>query len=221
MRDGLAAACGIAGPAAFVGAWVVGGAVADGYDPLRDTISRLAEVGAPTRPLMTSGMVAFGVLVPVWARTLGDRLGSPWLRRAVTVAGLGTLGVAATPVTVDGGTTQDALHYAAAGVSYLAMAATPLVAAAGLRARGHGRAAAASVAAGVVATAALVGSVLVGEEGAVGSGGLQRLGLTTVDAWHWAAAATVLAGARPRDRRGVGAPGAGEPGAPGGPGRPS
>lgn len=199
MRDGLAAACGIAGPVAFVGAWTSGGALADGYDPLRQTISRLAEVGAPTQPLMTSGMVAFGVLMPIWAGTLGERLGSPWLRRVVTVAGLGTLGVAATPVTVDGGATQDALHYATAGISYVAMAATPLVAAARLRALGHGRAAAASVATAGLAAAALLGSVLVGEDGTVGSGGLQRLGLTTVDVWHVTAAATVLA--VPRRRR--------------------
>ncbi|HWH30093.1 MAG TPA: DUF998 domain-containing protein, partial [Mycobacteriales bacterium] len=194
-RDAVAAACGIAGPAAFVTAWAVGGALADGYDPLRTTISRLAEVGAETAPLMTSGMVAFGVLVPVWARTLGDRLDSPWLRRVVTIAGLGTLVVAAAPVTPDGGALQDTVHYVAAGTSYVAMAATPLVAARALLNRGHRRAAVASVVTGVLSASALAGSVLVGDDGQVGA--LQRLGLTSVDVWHVVAAATVL-----RARRG-------------------
>ncbi|MFP5218897.1 MAG: DUF998 domain-containing protein [Actinomycetes bacterium] len=189
-RDVVAATCGIAGPAAFVGAWAVGGSMADGYDPLRTTISRLAEVGAETAPLMTSGMVAFGVLMPVWARVLGERLDSPWLRRVVTVAGLGTLVVAAAPVTPDGGALQDTVHYVAAGTSYVAMAATPLIAALRFRARGQGRAALASLATGVVSAAALTSSVLVGDEGNVGA--LQRLGLTSVDVWHVAAAVAVL-----------------------------
>lgn len=186
-----AAVCGVAGPTAVVAAWSVGGLLRDdGYDPLRDAISRLAEVGAPTAPLMTAGFVAFGVLVPVWARELGARLGSPALRRVVTTAGLATLAVAVLPLTRAGGTTQDALHAAAAGVGYLAMAATPLVAAPLLRRRGLHRAAAASVAVGAVAAAALVGSVAAAPDG----GGLQRLGLTVVDGWHVTAAAAVLRG---------------------------
>jgi hypothetical membrane protein len=192
VPEGVAAACGIVGPAAFVGAWVVGGAMAEGYDPLRDTISRLAEIGAPTRPVMTAGLVAFGLLIPVWARALGDRLGSVALRRIVTTAGLTTLAVAGLPVTPEGGTPLDAAHAVAAGGGYVAMAVTPLVAAPLLRRRGHSLAAGASVAVGVVSVGSLVGTVLVGEDGPVGSGLLQRLGLTVVDAWHVAAAVAVL-----------------------------
>lgn len=195
-RDVLGATCGVAAPVAFVAAWVTGGLLTDAYDPLQDAISQLAAEGASTRPLMTGGMVAFGVLVPVWARTLGDRLGSPALRRVVTTAGIATLGVAVLPLTEQGGTTQDALHAVAAGVSYVAMAATPVVAAPLLRRRGRSRAAMASVAVGVVSAAALVGSLLVGDDSSVGSGGLQRLGLTVVDAWHVAAAAAVLGSSR-------------------------
>ena len=199
MDERIAAACGIAGPASFVGAWVVGGLLRDdGYDPLHDAISRLAEVGAPTQPLMTAGFVTFGVLVPVWARELGRRWESPALRAVVTVAGLATLGVAALPVTQEGGTLQDALHAVAAGTGYLAMAATPLVAAPLLRRRGRTRAAAASVAVGLVSAGCLVGTAVVGDDGALGSGGLQRLGLTVVDAWHVVTAAGVLAAARRR-----------------------
>lgn len=190
------ALCGIAGPTAFVGAWLLGGTRLPGYDPLVDAISRLAAEGADTRPLMTSGLLAFGVLVPVWARTLGDALDSAALRRTVTTAGVATLAVAALPLTAEGGTTQDALHAVAAGTGYLAMAATPIVAAPLLRRRGHGRAAAASVAVGLVSAAGLVATLLVGEDGRVGSGGLQRLGLTVVDAWHVAAAAAVLRSGR-------------------------
>ena len=195
-----AAVCGVVAPTAFVSAWVAGGLLRrdEGYDPLHDAISRLAEEGASTRPLMSAGMVAFGVLVPVWARALGDRLGSPALRRVVTTAGLATVAVAALPLTREGGTSQDALHAVAAGVGYVAMAATPLVAAPLLRARGRTSAAAASVAVGVVSAAALVGSIAVGEQG---SGGLQRLGLTVVDGWHVAAAVAVLVASRGRPVR--------------------
>jgi hypothetical membrane protein len=196
MRNpSLGAVCGLLAPTSFVAAWLVGGLVADDYDPLQDAISRLAAEGAPTRPLMTAGLVAFGVLVPFWARTLGERLGSPTLRWVVTTAGLATLAVALLPLTQEGGTLQDALHAVTAGIGYVAMAATPLVAAPLLRRRGHGRAAAASVAVGVVSAASLIATLVVGEEGAFGSGGFQRLGLTVVDAWHVVAAGAVLRGA--------------------------
>lgn len=195
-RDVVGAVCGVAGPASFVGAWLVGGLVAAGYDPLVDAISQLAREGAPTQPLMTAGLLAFGVLVPVWARTLGAALDSPALRRVVTYAGLATLGVAALPLTRDPGGTQDALHAVAAGTGYVAMALTPLIAAPLLHRAGHARAAALSVAAGVVSTGALVGTLLIGEGGQVGSGGLQRLGLTVVDVWHVVAAGWVLRGRR-------------------------
>lgn len=197
------AACGVLGPAGFVAAWVTGGLLHDdGYDPLHDAISRLAEVGADTAPLVTAGFAAFGVLVPVWARTLGDVLGSSALRRVVTVAGLATLGVAGAPLTVGGGTRQDVVHAVAAGTGYAAMAATPLVAAPLLRRCGHARGATASVAVGLVSATALVGSLVAGE---TGSGGLQRLGLTVVDAWHVAVAAAVLRG-RPAPAPGHGQP---------------
>jgi hypothetical protein len=51
------AVCGLLAPTSFVAAWLVGGLVADDYDPLQDAISRLAAEGAPTRPLMTAGLV--------------------------------------------------------------------------------------------------------------------------------------------------------------------
>ena len=54
----MAAVGAIAGPVAFVTAWAALGAGAGGYDPARDAISRLAALGAPTRPAMTAGLLA-------------------------------------------------------------------------------------------------------------------------------------------------------------------
>ena len=188
MPERLGAACGVVAPVAFVGAWLLGGLLTDGYDPVRQAISQLAREGAPTRPLMTAGLVVFGLLLPLWARVLGRRLGSRPVEAAATVAGLATLAVAALPLTRDPGGTQDLWHAVAAGVGYLAMALTPLLAAGPLRRAGLRRAGAASVAVGVVSAAALVGTLLVGEA----SGALQRLGLGVVDGWHVLLAVWVL-----------------------------
>lgn len=182
-----AAWCGIAAPVAFVGAWLLGGLQTEGYSPLRDAISQLAREGAETRTLMSTGLVAFGVLVPVWALALGRLLGRP-VQAAATVAGIATLGVALLPLTREGGQPQDVGHAVVAGAGYVGMALTPLLAAAPLRRLGHARAAATSVVVGVVSVVALVASVLVLDR----SGGLQRLGLTVVDAWHVVVATWVL-----------------------------
>lgn len=182
-----AAACGVAGPVAFVSGWALNGLRIDGYDPLNDAISQLAREGAPTRTSMTLCFIAFGVLVPLWAGTVAKELEAPTLRPVVITAGLATLAVAAIPLARDPGGTQDLFHGIVAGVGYVAMALTPLVAAVALRRTGHAPAAAASVAVGVVSVGALVATLFVD-----GSGGFQRLGLTVVDAWHVAAAVWVL-----------------------------
>ena len=187
----LGAVCGVGGPTAFVAGWVVNGVRTPGYDPLTDAISELAAEGAATRAAMTAGFVVFGVLVPVWARTLARELDRPALRPVVTVAGLATLAVAALPLTREGGGLQDAAHAAAALTGYVAMAATPLVAAGALPPSGRR----ASLATGVVSAAALAVSVV------TGSGGAQRLGLTVVDAWHVVVAAGVLLRSRSVTRR--------------------
>jgi peptidoglycan/LPS O-acetylase OafA/YrhL len=145
---------------------------------------------------MTVGLVAFGVLVPVWAVVLGRVLSSPAVHAAVVVAGVATLAVAALPLTREPGGTQDLLHALAATTGYVAMAATPLLAAGPLRRRGHRTAAAASTAVGVLSAACLVGTVALGS----GSGALQRAGLGVVDAWHVVAACWVLLAARPSSR---------------------
>ena len=182
-----AATCGIAGPAAFVGGWLVNGLRTDGYDPLRDAISQLARVGAPTRLSMSACFVVFGVLVPLWAPTVARELATPALRPAVTVAGLATVAVAALPLTREPGGTQDLLHAVTAGTGYVAMALTPLLAAGGLRRLGRPRAAGLSAAVGVVSAVSLVLTVVTDT-----SGLFQRLGLGVVDVWHVVVAGWVL-----------------------------
>lgn len=189
----VGALCGIAGPVAFVGAWLVGGLVRDGYDPVEQAISQLAREGASTRVLMTAGLVGFGLLVPVWAVVLGRVLGSRAVTTAAAVAGVATLAVAALPLTREPGGTQDLLHAVAASIGYVAMAATPLLAAGPLRRRGHRTAATASLVVGLLSAACLVGTVAL----EAGSGALQRAGLGVVDAWHVVAAAWVLRRASP------------------------
>jgi hypothetical protein len=193
-RSRPALLAGIAGPAAFVGAWVVGGLLKDGYSPVSDTISRLAERHASTRPLMTAGFVGFGVLMTWYAREAGRALGSPAVAAAVATSAVGTLAVAAFPVTAQGGTGSDSAHYVAAGVAYVADALAPLLAA---RHLADPRARAASYAAGAAVAAALVASLRADEV----TGLLQRTGLTLYDAWAVALAVGLLASDRARTAR--------------------
>ncbi len=186
----VARVAGIAGPAAFVGAWVVGSAVQDGYSPVSDAISRLAEQGASTQPLMTAGFLGFGLLMPVFARGLGQALGSRAAAAAVTTSGLATLAVAALPLSVEGGTPIDTLHNAAAGVAYAANVLGPIVVASHLRTPAARRA---SYALSAAMAAALIGSLAVDDT----TGLLQRTGLTMYDVWAVTLAVTVLG------RRGV------------------
>ena len=175
---------GVVGPAAFVGAWAVGGVVADGYHSVEDAISRLAAVGATTRPLMTTGFVVFGAGMAGFAAGLRSALEGPaW--GAALVAGCCTVGVAAVPL--DGG--RDALHGALAGAGYLALLAVPLLAARSLdKHRGA-----------AVATAAAAGACLAASVAVEGPNGLwQRLGLTLLDVWVAATALRLALGPRPR-----------------------
>ena len=153
---------GVVGPTAFVGAWAIAGALRNGYSPVEDAISRLAEVGASSRPLMNVGFVTFGVAVPAFALAARQSLGAP-AAAALVVAGLSTLGVAATPL----GPGPDTAHGIFAGVGYVAMAAAPVLAD-----RRRGALISAVAAASLVATT--IGPA---------HGLFQRLGLGVVDAW--------------------------------------
>jgi len=179
---------GIAGPAAFVSAWTVGGATTRHYSPVDDAISRLAAVGASTRPLMTAGFVAFGVAVPVYSLALRESLPGPAWRTALGT-GLATLAVAVFPLDVS--STIDHVHAVAAALGYVTLAATPLLAARPLGAAGHRGAARASVAIAVASGLCLAGTVAGPAHGL-----FQRVGLTLGDAWLVASAAWMLSGHR-------------------------
>jgi hypothetical membrane protein len=184
-NHGVAALGGVIGPAAFVTAWAVGGAVAsERYSPVEDAISRLAAVHAPTRPLMTAGFVAFGIGVPLYGVALRQRLpGRAWA--AAVATGLATIGVAALPLDHSG--SVDMAHGAFASVGYATLAAVPLLAAGPLRRSGRRRAAGASVIAGVACGASLLATVAGPKHGL-----FQRAGLTVGDAWVLASAVWLL-----------------------------
>lgn len=171
--------CGVLAPASFVGAWAIFGVLRDGYDPVEQAISQLARVGTPDRLGMTAGFVGFGVLLPVFARSLPSLVGAgPALRRTATVAGVSTLFVAALPLQREAGGVGDALHATAAGIGYVAMAASPALAIRPLWRGSRRTAALASGAVSAVSVGALVASLT------TGSAGLwQRIGLGVVDAW--------------------------------------
>ena len=180
----LAAVGGIVGPGAFIGAWVVGSATKAGYSPVDDAISRLAAVGASTKPLMTAGFVTFGLGVPVYAVALRRALGGlAWATAAAT--GLATIGIAALPL--ERSAAVDAWHGVAAGVAYVTLAATPLLGCRSLRERGCRRLAALSGLVGVVTAMSLALSLT-----GLPTGLLQRIGLTTGDVWIMATAIAVI-----------------------------
>ena len=156
---------GVGAPLSFVGAWLVAGERTPGYSPVREHISDLAAVGAGTRPLMTAGMVGFGLLAPVFATTFEDRR----LRLSLAVAGLGTLGVAAAPL---GASFGDGPHVAAAAISYVAMALTPAL---GARSLGAPRTS--------YSLTALAAVLLAASTTGDHAGLLQRAGLGVTDAW--------------------------------------
>lgn len=175
------AACGIAGVVAFVAAWAIGGMSLDGYSTVQEAISQLAAVDRPTRASMTAGFVAFGLGVPLFAQALRRTLGGPaWI--AATTTGMATLGVAATPLG-----RFDAAHLWFATLGYASLAATPLLAAPTLRARGSRLAANWSLACGVASAVLLAASTI-----DVANGVTQRLGLGLVDLWIVVAAVSII-----------------------------
>lgn len=176
---------GVIGPVAFIGAWALGGTITSRvYSPVDDTISQLAAVGAPTRPLMTAGMLTFGVAVPIYAVALRRALpGHAWIAAAAT--GISTLGVAAT--SLDRSELVDNLHLVAAGAGYVTLAAVPLLARRALVAAGHARLAAFGVTMSAVSAVALPTSLVVSQTGL-----FQRIGLTAGDLFLIASAPVIF-----------------------------
>lgn len=183
MRRGLAIG-GAVGPIGFVSAWAIGGIVTSRrYSPVEDTISQLAAIGAPTRALMTAGMVVFGVAVPTYAVALRDALpGRAWIAAAAT--GIATLGVAAAPL--DHSDVVDTLHLIAAGAGYVTLAAVPLLAHRALSDAGHRKLATFGLAMAAVSAVALPTSLVVAQTGL-----FQRMGLAAGDLFLIASVPTV------------------------------
>jgi hypothetical protein len=154
------------------------------YSSIEDAISRLAAVNADTRTLMTAGFVVFGIGLPVYAVALRKAVDGPaWITAALT--GLATLAVAATPL--DRSATVDRWHGVFAGLGYVTLAATPLLAFRSLRSRGHRVLARAGLVAGGLSTVALLLTLT-----DLPTGLFQRLGLTATDLWVVASASAIL-----------------------------
>jgi hypothetical protein len=135
---------------------------------------------------MTAGFVTFGVSLPVYAVAMRATIpGRAWVTAVAT--GLATVAVAATPL--DRSDTVDRLHAVFAGIGYITLAATPLLAARPLFAIGHRRLAVSAIAAGVTSAVALALTTT-----SLPTGLLQRVGLTASDAWIVVAALAIRRG---------------------------
>ena len=189
-RSRWAALGGVIGPAAFVGAWSVSTVItSEPYSVIDDPISRLAAVSADTRPLMTTGFVVFGLGLGLygWALRLAVG-GAAWATAVAT--GVATLAVAAAPL--DRSSTVDGWHGIFAGVGYVTLAATPLLAAPHLLRQGHRVLARVGIAAGAASAVCLALSST-----SLPTGLFQRLGLTASDGWVVASALAIMTGALP------------------------
>lgn len=189
-RNGLARPSalygGLVGPVAFIAAWVVGSAVLDGYSFVDDAISRLAEDGASTRPLMTAGFVIFAVAMQAYAVGLWERSMDRGAAMA-SLTGIATLLVAIFPV----GDRWGDLHAAFAVLGYISLAALPLAARPYLPAESP-------LARAAAPTAALIAASLVAAAlGSSTNGLFQRLGLTIGDVWIIASVFVLAAPCRP------------------------
>jgi hypothetical membrane protein len=183
----LTALGGVMGPAAFIGAWTLGAAMTRrDYSSVDQAISRLAEVGADSRVVMTTGFVALGFGVPIYATALRQAVGGhAWI--TATATGITTLIVAATPLALSA--TVDKAHTVFAGIGYVTLAATPLLSARPLLQRGNRRLARFGVAAGIASAVSLVLA-----SSGLPTGLLQRIGLTTTHIWIAVSALTIATG---------------------------
>jgi hypothetical membrane protein len=183
----MAALCGVIGPAAFIGAWTLGAAITNrDYSSIDDPISRLAAVGADTRPLMNAGFIGFGLALPIYAAALRRARGGVASVTAAA-AGIATLAVSATPL--DRSATVDTWHSIFAGLGYVTLAATPLLAAPALLRQGQRGLAGLGVVAGAVSAVSLILTT-----SSLPTGLFQRLGLTAADVWIALSALTIAAG---------------------------
>ena len=115
-----------AAPVLLVGGWALSDALQPpGYDPIRDTISALAAVGATDRWVMTSALAGLGACHVITA--LGLRPARTAGRAVFGVGGVATVMVAAFPQPAHG---NSVAHTVAATVAFVALGSWPAVAAA-------------------------------------------------------------------------------------------
>lgn len=181
MSDRVGAGLLLVGVAALTAAWVLGGLVTPGFDPVRDSISQLQREGAATSATLTAAFCVFAVGVLAFTPSLP----APPRVAAVLVAAA-TLGAAASPLGELRGGTQDAVHLGFGATGYVSLSVLPLLTAPFLR----GRARATALLAGAVTSACLLGTV---PADAV-SGALQRGGFLVVHLWLASRAVQVLRG---------------------------
>ena len=114
-----------AAPVLLIGGWTVAaGRQRGGFDPVVETISALAAHGADDRWLMTTALAGLGACHLTTALAL--RAAASPGRVLLAVGGVGTLLVALFPLPAGGG--GSAAHTAAAAVSFVSLAAWPLLA---------------------------------------------------------------------------------------------
>jgi hypothetical membrane protein len=180
MTARRAAIGGVVGPVVFIATWAICGRLTTGYSPVNDAISDLAAVGASTRVAMTTAFIVFGIAMCFYAWAARATLrGWSWL--AAAISGIATLGVAAFPL--ESSSTLDALHGVSAGIGYLTLALTALLAAPFVPLRWL--AVACGVTCGVALALTLPGPA---------HGLFQRIGLTAGDVWIVVSAAAIFRG---------------------------
>lgn len=183
------------GVSAYVGSWAMSGTLIDGYDPTTQAISETFAIGAPTvtRVLMSVALVTTGALLVAFGPAL-DRLAPGTGRLAVwtsAVSGVATMLIVAAPCSSGcpglGTSPSDSAHSVLAGISYLALIATPLAVARRVR-EDDPLLAGLSWAFGLGALGLfIVATMDLGVQGL-----LQRAYNTTADAWYVIAALRVL-----------------------------
>lgn len=205
-RDRILLVLTVVGVLAYVLAWAVLGVLAPGYDPLRDAISELFDLGVPTwqRTVLGGVLLVTGIALlpvgPVLDRVLpGEGRLGPAL---AVVAGIGTAAVAFFPCTAGcpgvGTTFTDTMHVVLAGGGYIGLVTAPLAFAWRLR---HTAWRDLAVAGLVLGGAATLG-FLVRNLGVDAYGGLQqRVFNTLADTWYVLAAVVALRRGQAASRR--------------------
>lgn len=182
------AVVGVFGPLLFIASWVVAGLLRDDYDITSDSISRLAEYGAPNRWIVLTGTVVVSIAALMLGALLRKRWGIRWGMAAIVLAGTSALALAVFPCSPGcpgiGGELTDKGHSISAVVHYISFGLTPIVVALEARRYAGRRYLAASVIAGLIA-----GVFFLSQFTGWGPNGItQRVGLTTLDLWMVATA---------------------------------